>query len=564
MFKNVSKSFTIFFISSLIVILAGMGNSIFAQSEIINGREFVFANGKWYQIDNETKYEVIQDVITVKFKDGANESQINSLLQGKNSTALRKNELGYYDLEIPEKSDALTMVKEFLASPILENAEPNTYGKYTSNDTYYSNQWNLTKINGSQAWNIETGHNTVIIGVIDTGVDYNHEDLSGNMWTNSNDPINGIDDDGNGKTDDYYGWDFYYNDRYCNRGSHGTACIGIAAAITNNSKGIAGVTGGWYGTNQGSRIIALGIRESDPDGSILDDAILYAVQKGAKVITLSLNVGETSAINNAISTAINTYDCFINCASGNGNTSVAYPASHSLVCAVGATDQSDNRWGYSNYGSTLDVVAPSGGSSVVLYTTDVTGNGGYNTNQTSGELSDKNYTKWFSGTSAASPHVGGLAALIRSKELYLTASQVKTIIEQSADDKGASGFDNYYGWGRINAWNALRITTSGTLPGSEVWRGTITITGNVTVPAGKQLTILGGTTVNFSGSSYITVQPGGSIVASSPITFNPGDRSVRYSGTMSVNNSWGFPVLLTDNVTINTGKVLTILPGSLI
>jgi len=452
MFKNVFKSFTMFLISGLIVSLAGTGNSIFAQSEIINGRKFVFTNGKWYQIDNETKYEVIQDIITIKFKDSVNESQINFLLKGKNSTALRKNELGYYDLKISEKSDPLTMVKEFLASPIIENAEPNTYGTYSSNDTYYSNQWTLTKINCSQAWNIETGHNTVIIGVIDTGVDYGHEDVSGNMWTNANDPINGIDDDGNGKTDDYYGWDFYHNDRYCNRGSHGTACAGIAAAITNNSKGIAGVAGGWYGTNQGSRIMAIGVGEEGygPDGSVLDDAILFAVQKGAKVITLSLGVGETSAINNAISTAVNTYDCFINCASGNeSSSSVNYPARHGLVCAVGATDQSDNRWTCSNYGSALDVVAPSGNINLqgILFTTDVSGNGGYNTNQTSSDLSDKNYTKLFGGTSGASPHVGGLAALIRSKESWLTASQVKTIIEQSADDKGASGFDNYYGLG---------------------------------------------------------------------------------------------------------------------
>jgi len=349
-----------FLISGLIVCLTGMGNTLFAQSEIINGREFVVTNGKWYQIDNETKYEVIQNIITVKFKDGVNESKIKFLLKGKNSTALRRNELGYYDLKIPEESDPLTMVKEFLASPIIENVEPNTYGKYTSNDTYYSNQWNLTKINCPQAWNIETGHNTVLIGVIDSGVDYDHDDLSSNMWTNANDPINGIDDDGNGKTDDYYGWDFHFNDRYCNRGSHGTACAGIVAAITNNSKGVAGVAGGWYGTNQGSRIIAIGIGIFEVNGSVFDDAILYAVQKGAKVITLSIGVGETEAINSAISTAVNTYGCFINCASGNNNTSVAYPARHSLVCAVGATDQSDNRWSYSNYGPELDVVAPSG------------------------------------------------------------------------------------------------------------------------------------------------------------------------------------------------------------
>ncbi len=113
--------------------------------------------------------------------------------------------------------------------------------------------------------------------------------------------------------------------------------------------------------------------------------------------------------------------------------------------------------------------------------------------------------------------------------------------------------------------SSLESAISLVRPGERILvNSNITINNNITIDANVTLTVNNGVTFNFSGSSYITVQPGGSIVASSPITFNPGDRSVRYSGTMSVNNTWGFPILMTDNVTVNSGKTLTILPGSLI
>jgi|GEM_PF-2932640 len=106
------------------------------------------------------------------------------------------------------------------------------------------------------------------------------------------------------------------------------------------------------------------------------------------------------------------------------------------------------------------------------------------------------------------------------------------------------------------------FTLSGSLSHDEIWSGTINITGNVTVGNSRKLRMLTATNVNFSGSSYITVQPGGSIIANTVVTFNPSDRSVRYSGTMSSDNTWGFPVLATDNLALNSGKILTIHPGT--
>ncbi len=106
------------------------------------------------------------------------------------------------------------------------------------------------------------------------------------------------------------------------------------------------------------------------------------------------------------------------------------------------------------------------------------------------------------------------------------------------------------------------LTTTGTMPYSQTWSTNHTVTGNITVPSGLTLTIQSGVTVTFSGSSYITVQPGGTIVAETGVVFSPSDRSVRYSSTMSTDNTWGFPVLVTSNLTVSNGKWLTILPGT--
>ena len=106
------------------------------------------------------------------------------------------------------------------------------------------------------------------------------------------------------------------------------------------------------------------------------------------------------------------------------------------------------------------------------------------------------------------------------------------------------------------------LTTTGTMPYSQTWSANHTVTGNITIPSGITLTIKSGVTVTFSGSSYITVQPGGTIIAESGVVFSPSDRSVRYCGSMSTDNTWGFPVLVTSNLTVNSGKWLTVQPGT--
>ncbi len=144
--------------------------------------------------------------------------------------------------------------------------------------------------------------------------------------------------------------------------------------------------------------------------------------------------------------------------SGNSDWLVLYPAKFDEVIAVGATDANDIRWNYSNFGSALDVVAPSGqysGYDTVFWSTDISGSAGWNPGDISEGDAAGNYTKWMSGTSAAAPQVAGLAALILSIDPNFTPAEVSSIITSTADDKGDVGWDPYYGWGRINIYKAL-------------------------------------------------------------------------------------------------------------
>jgi hypothetical protein len=174
-----------------------------------------------------------------------------------------------------------------------------------------------------------------------------------------------------------------------------------------------------------------------------------------------------NAIINAKNNGRNGKGCVIVFSSGNNNGPVSYPAKYPQVIAVGATDENDIRWSYSNYGPELDVVAPSGPilghpryKKLVFWTTDISGSAGYNPGNTSEGDTAGNYYKWFGGTSAATPQVAGLAALILSVNPALTSDEVQSIIESTADDKGEPGWDQYYGWGRINLYKALANMSS--------------------------------------------------------------------------------------------------------
>ncbi len=296
------------------------------------------------------------------------------------------------------------------------------------NDPYFSYQWGLNNtrqtggeedadIDAPEAWTIVTGTSNVMVAVIDTGVDYLHEDLSdGRVRTDIdkdyvNDDNNAIDDNG-----------------------HGTHVSGIIAAETNNDTGVAGVM--WQ-----AQILPLKV--CDSKGSCASDdvssAIRYAADQGARVINMSLGSGHCSeTMAEAVNYAYFDKGVTIVAAAGNNGGSIGYPARFAPVIAVGATDDSDHRASFSSFGDDLDVMAP---GVDILSTVP---HNGYD---------------FLSGTSMASPHVAGVVGLLLSQRPQLTNSQIREILHESADDLGDKGRDDYYGYGRVNAYKALQTAT---------------------------------------------------------------------------------------------------------
>ena len=330
--------------------------------------------------------------------------------------------------------------------PSVTFVSPNGFFRmsYTPNDPQWTNQWGPKKIQAQDAWNLTKGNSSVIVAILDTGVDYAHEDLSGNMWKNPSEDggTPGVDDDGNGYIDDLYGWNFFNdtkyvmdnNDRDTNDNPvpiyHGTHVSGIVAAVMNNSKGIAGLAQ--------VKIMAVKVlaRNGTGDWSWLSSGIKYAYENGADIISMSL--GGSWAPNSVKTQAQNAWDngTLLVGASGNdGTNGVHYPAIYDSVIAVGATNSADSRAGFSNYGNELELTAPGVTILSCRRTTP--------------------YYQYMQGTSQATPHVSGVAALMFSRYPSYTNMQARLILNNTSVDLGDAGWDMYYGAGRVNAYAAL-------------------------------------------------------------------------------------------------------------
>jgi subtilisin family serine protease len=274
--------------------------------------------------------------------------------------------------------------------------------------------------------------------VVDTGLDLTHPDLVGSLWVNVGEVAgNGLDDDGNGCVDDVHGCDFVDGDGLPADGhGHGTHVAGIVGADTNNGIGVAGM--GW-----GVRVMPVRVLDDAGSGGIwsVSEGIRYAADNGARVINLSLGgYGGAQDLQNAVSYAQGR-GALVVAAAGNDNLPMPfYPAVYDGVVGVAATDDADQKAGFSNYGSHVDVAAPG----VDIHST---------------LLQPAAYGEK-SGTSMATPMVSGLAALIWTRYPSVTASQVAAAIQDSAVDLGSAGWDAYFGWGRIHAADALRSTPS--------------------------------------------------------------------------------------------------------
>lgn len=353
-----------------------------------------FQNKNYIKVDNHWRvlntpdlqyYQIIDNQITIKFIDGASDVAIQNFIVAQNLTFIRKAATGWYDFQVNQNIDIFQRSTNIVSESIVANLEIPTYGKYeqTSNDTQQSSQWALDRIQAKEAWDIETGEPSVVVAVIDSGTDWTHEDLGlgtdgyqniylnpgEDAWSDPNNPQtgNGVDDDNNGLIDDWKGWNFPLNNNNSRPISnpHGTRVAGIVGAKTNNNIGIAGIAGGW--NNLGCKMLTINIGDTNPSFISLDDAILYACEKGAKIIQLTVSGASSTAINDAIEYAYDNYEAIIVCSSGNyGVDTVAYPANHPKVLSVGASNQNDQKWIGSCYGENLFIVAP--GTSILSTT----------------------------------------------------------------------------------------------------------------------------------------------------------------------------------------------------
>ena len=316
----------------------------------------------------------------------------------------------------------------------------------------HANQWYLTKINATQGWDFSTGDVNVKIAIVDNAVSTIHEDLIGSLATNSGEiPNNGLDDDFNGYIDDYQGYDVADSDGNPNPPTsassstpwiHGTHCSGIASATTDNNIGIAGL--GYNCT-----VIPVKCTPNTSVGNTLPKAyegVAYAVSAGADIISMSFGGSGSSFTGQNIINAAYLQGITLVAAAGNENSSdVYYPAAYPQVISVGATDISDQRAGFSNYGTTIDVMAPGAAiySTISGATTDLYGS--------------------LSGTSMACPLTAGLCGLIKSQDPTRTPDQIKAILKNGCDniDLVNPNYIGQMGAGRINAANSLGGTVVG-------------------------------------------------------------------------------------------------------
>ena len=343
------------------------------------------------------------------------------------------------------------------ANAMVEYAEPNYIFKaqWSPNDPYYDadNSWGLKTIQAESAWDISRG-NDVVAAVVDSGVNYNHEDIKNNIWNNSQETASdGLDNDGNGYIDDVRGWDFAGEDISAteiqedndpaDKTGHGTAVAGIIAAEGNNNKGIVGVA---------PKAKVMAVRALDNNGwgsaSVLAKAIRYAVDNGAKVINNSWGNederGYSSTINEAIQYA-QSKGCIVVSSAGNQNTDARYysPANSSGVITVaGIGKDGQSRWKPSdekgsNYGARIDLSAPATALSL------------------SAE-SNSRYSN-ISGTSVSAAYVSGAAALLLKKYPDDSSNEIKArlIANTSAFTTDYSATDTLMGSGVLNASTAL-------------------------------------------------------------------------------------------------------------
>jgi subtilisin family serine protease len=446
--ENTMKRKKLIFIPVLIYILFITVNFSFDQKDSKKSPRKLEAGHKIQSIIKDRfhrspRSQYAADQVLIKFKSRTTHSQISSALSFYRVKPLRQIPgIDVFQVQIPSDLTVKEMLSVLKNNPDVLYAEPNYKTRIlaTPNDTLFQYQYalhntgqvigsvpgspqgqNLADINAPEAWEESKGNQDIVIAVIDSGVDFDHLDLSEKIISRGRDFVN---DDWDA-TDDFY---------------HGTFISGIIAADTNNQEGIAGVS--WN-----CKILPIKVIDDDGTGlyTWMIEAIIWATDQGVDIINMSIGGDEPSdALKDALEDAYQE-GVIIAAAAGNDTGPVIYPAAYDdYVLAVAATDYNDTRITWSNFGPQIDVAAP-GKRILSCVPTWYFAQGslpyGYG-----------------SGTSASVSHVSGLAALIKSIKPWLSPKEIMNIIRYTADDINQDehpGLDEYIGYGRINMEKAL-------------------------------------------------------------------------------------------------------------
>ena len=322
--------------------------------------------------------------------------------------------LGLHVVDVPEASTELilqSLKKTGLFQYVERDYYAHTGSGETPNDPSYISQWHLQKIGSPTAWTLNTGSPSVVVAVIDSGVYGQHPDLESKLVP---------------------GWSFVSsNSNTADVLGHGTAVAGTLAAATNNGIGVAGVS--W-----GSLIMPLVVVDANNFAAYSDiaSAIQYAADHGVRIMNISIGGTLSSdALQSAVDYAWSKGSLIFASAMNASTSAPYYPAACNHVVAVSASDNNDRLAAFSNYGTWVTLAAP--GTNILT-----TMNGG-------------GYGYW-NGTSFSSPIAAGVAALVLAANPKLSNQQLLSVLTATADDIGAPGFDNSFGWGRVNAARAVQ------------------------------------------------------------------------------------------------------------
>lgn len=495
------------------------------------------------QVAHVGKHSAANEDVFLWYKVSLDPKSVTTVHNGTANTPANYPALRQFIADLQKDQSVQTADYDYVVST---TAVPNDYYYGTSGSwgQTYADLWGMHRINPEAAWDLTTGSTNVVVAGIDTGIDRNHEDLSANTWTNSGEiPNNGIDDDNNGYVDDYYGWNFVSNssDPLDNNG-HGTHTAGTIAGTGNNSVGVVGV-------NWQSRLMALKFLDQNGNGSTSNavKALQYAADNGAKVSSNSWGCNCASkAVDDAVQYEHDKGMVIVAAAGNNSADALDFsPANNDNVITVGATDSTDALASFSNYGQKVDVVAP--GVDILSAKSSM------NNVCSASSYVGTAYCR-LSGTSMATPHVAGLAALLLSRNPNLTNEEIRQLIRGHAYDLGTVGKDQSFGYGLINVSASVSAATTDVLapyitaPASRTVVGgnAVQVQGTIPGPSFASYTVEIGAGRNPSSwttlASSTTQVINGTLATFDSTTFNDGAYIIRVTATDASGTSYQFQV----------------------